>query len=78
MMTAHIALVKGDGIGGSVCDAILYLVNMAPQKFGDSPLAITTASAQNCVQPMGFGGYIGTKLVTNAIAETCHSLLLEL
>ena len=31
-MTAHIALIKGDGIGGDICDATFYLVNLPGDK----------------------------------------------
>ena len=44
-MTAHIALIKGDGIGGDICDATLYLVNMALQQVGEAPLAVTEIDA---------------------------------
>ena len=44
-MTAHIALIKGDGIGGDICDATMYLVNMALRKVGETPLTITTVDA---------------------------------
>ena len=40
--------------------------------------AITTAFAQKSVRPMEFGGDMGTKSVTNAIAETCKSLTPDL
>ena len=44
-MTAHIALIKGDGIGGDICDATLYLVNMALQQVGAAPVAVTAIDA---------------------------------
>ena len=36
--------------------------------------AITSAFAKHCVRPMEFGGDMGTKSVTNAIAEACQRL----
>ena len=44
-MTAHIALIKGDGIGGDICDATLYLINMALRKMGEAPLTVTKIDA---------------------------------
>ena len=40
--------------------------------------AITNAFAQSRVRPMEFGGDMGTKSITNAIAETCQNLSPEL
>ena len=44
-MTAHIALIKGDGIGGDICDATLYLVNLALRQVGLAPLSVTPIDA---------------------------------
>jgi 3-isopropylmalate dehydrogenase len=44
-MTAHIALIKGDGIGGDICDATLYLVNLALRQVGAAPLSVTPIDA---------------------------------
>ena len=44
-MTARIALIKGDGIGGDICDATLYLVNMALRQVGEAPLVVTEIDA---------------------------------
>lgn len=40
-MSAHIALIKGDGIGADVCDAATYLVDLCLRLMGETPLAIT-------------------------------------
>ena len=44
-MTAHIALIKGDGIGGDICDATLYLVNLALRQVGATALTVTPIDA---------------------------------
>jgi len=44
-MSAHIALIKGDGIGVDICDATLYLVAKALDLVGEKPLAITEINA---------------------------------
>ena len=44
-MTAHIALIRGDGIGGDICDATFYLVDMVLRKVGAAPLTVTTIDA---------------------------------
>ena len=45
VMTAHIALIKGDGIGGDICDATLYLVNLALRQVGAAALSVTPIDA---------------------------------
>ena len=44
-MSAHIALIKGDGIGADVCDATTNLVNLCLRLVGETPLAITEIDA---------------------------------
>ena len=44
-MSAHIALIKGDGIGADVCDATTYLVDLCLRLVGEAPLAITMINA---------------------------------
>ena len=44
-MTAHVALIKGDGIGGDICDATFYLVNMVLRQVGAAPLTVTAIDA---------------------------------
>ena len=44
-MTAHIALVRGDGIGGDICDATLYLVNLTLRLVGATALSVTPINA---------------------------------
>ena len=44
-MTAHIALIKGDGIGGDICDATFYLVNMVLRQVSAAPITVTAIDA---------------------------------
>ena len=44
-MSAHIALIKGDGIGADVCDATTYLVDLCLRLVGEAPLAKTKIDA---------------------------------
>ena len=44
-MSAHIALIKGDGIAADVCDATTYLVNLFLRLVGKTPIIITKINA---------------------------------
>ena len=54
-MSAHIALIKGDGIGAAVCNATTYLVDFCLRLVGKTPLNITKIDAGDAI----FLGAIG-------------------
>ena len=44
-MSAHIALIKGDGVSADVCPATTYLVNLFLRLVGKTPITITKINA---------------------------------